>query len=342
MYNHTLLVLEQFEKYKHSFDLSAADQEVLYWASILHDIGKPSVTRWVQNRWRAGGHEKAGVPIARNLLHRQKEISTEQRQRILDLVRWHNLPLWWVLENQPETVYKRLATQTDLRLLGIFAYFDMKGRICDDKDTILHLIETLNSHTIPKITYELDHFDQLQETYVGADLRKKNALWHALKQEDMSLLSKLLLRATPNPPTSMVPPSVMALGVGDSEQTDYLQNRYPDHVYYRLEDFFVAEEEEQIRKNKIREVKRFLSVYINGRKPVLLDGVNLEEGLRTELADFIRQTGAELHYLFFDRSLDMLLTENEDPAEQARIQLAYKALEMPHPWEAHQTEVVVL
>lgn len=339
VYNHTLLVLEQFEKFKYELDLSAEEQEVLYWAAILHDIGKPVVTQWVKNRWSARGHEKAGVPIARNFLHQRPEISASQRQRILDLVRWHNLPLWWLLDQQPESAFKRLATRVDLKLLGYFSRFDMLGRICEDKLNILALIDNLNQHTIPKIIYELERFPALQEAYQKASLQKKNALWSALRQEDMNLLSKLLDREPLHPqrPTFHC---VMAIGVGDAEQTAYLRAQYPAHVYYRLDAFFSGEEEAQERKNKIREVKRFLSVYMHGRKPVVLDGTNLEETLRIELADHIRQSGGELHYLFFDRSLDGLLAETEDNNEKVRIEQAYQKLEMPHPWEAHKIEII--
>ena len=91
--NHTLLVLGEFYDLVASVPLSESDREVLYWAALLHDIGKPAVTYWDGKTWRAAGHEKAGVPLARNILMQQESISARQRNRILDLVRWHHLPL---------------------------------------------------------------------------------------------------------------------------------------------------------------------------------------------------------------------------------------------------------
>jgi putative nucleotidyltransferase with HDIG domain len=339
VYNHTLLVLQQFEKYKLQFDLSSEDQEVLYWATILHDIGKPSVTRWVNNRWSARGHEKAGVPIARDILLQRPEISTSQRQRILSLVRWHNLPLWWMLENKPIEAYKRLSTRTDLRLLGIFTYFDIQGRICDQKEHILNMIQRLNEVHIPQIGFEMDTYANLQFFYQKANHLHKNALWNALRQDDLGLLQKLL---QVDRPASKRPKfqCAMSIGTGDVAQTSYLKSYYPGHVYYRLDDFFANGEDTQVRKNKMREVKRFLSVYMRGRKPVLLDGTNLDEELRGEIASFIRHSGGELTYLFFDRALNGLLDAATDETEKERIQLAYQELEMPHPWEAHKLEVV--
>ena len=43
VYNHTLLVLEQFYQYAESYPLSEEEKIILYWAAVLHDIGKTKV-----------------------------------------------------------------------------------------------------------------------------------------------------------------------------------------------------------------------------------------------------------------------------------------------------------
>lgn len=154
VYNHTLLVLEMFRAHAHEFELSKADHEVLFWAAVLHDSGKPEVTRWDHGRWVAKGHEAAGVPIARNILLQHPEVSTEQREKILDLVRWHFVPLRWGLKNKPVEDYRQLAEHTDLRLLGIFGYFDILGRLCEQKQTVLAIVKHFNKFIVPTIQAE--------------------------------------------------------------------------------------------------------------------------------------------------------------------------------------------
>ncbi|MEM7039885.1 MAG: HD domain-containing protein [Bacteroidota bacterium] len=90
---HTEMVLEKFHELKGEFSLSESEQKVLYWASIVHDLGKIPNTVNVAGRWKAPGHERAGVPLARNILLAQPDISTAERHQILDLVRWHGVPL---------------------------------------------------------------------------------------------------------------------------------------------------------------------------------------------------------------------------------------------------------
>lgn len=149
VYNHTLLVLKAFQNHASEFDLTESEREVLFWACILHDIGKPAVTQWKNGRWVAQGHEEAGVPIAQSILLSHPELSLPQREQILDLVRWHYVPLRWGLKQVELEQYKQLSRQTDFRLLGIFAYFDILGRLCERKPAVLSLIRHFNEYIVP-------------------------------------------------------------------------------------------------------------------------------------------------------------------------------------------------
>ncbi|MFK7925336.1 MAG: HD domain-containing protein, partial [Bacteroidia bacterium] len=188
VYNHTLLVLEQYKQHRERFNLTQEESDILYWVCILHDIGKPKVTQWTNGRWSAKGHEKAGVPMAREILLKQPEVTAAQRHQILDLIRWHNAPLRWIVNNKPIDVYRKMATRVNLRLLGIFAYFDILGRICEQKTEILDGVEAFLEIYIPQIEQELGTYEQLQSQYKQAGLQKKNAIWSALKQSDSRLL----------------------------------------------------------------------------------------------------------------------------------------------------------
>ncbi|MEL7530132.1 MAG: HD domain-containing protein [Bacteroidota bacterium] len=339
VYNHTLLVLEQYQQHQSRFNLTQEESDILYWVAILHDIGKPSVTQWQNGRWTARGHEKAGVPIAREILLQQPEVSPAQRRQILDLIRWHNAPLRWIVNHKPIGEYRKMATRVNLRLLGIFAYFDIMGRICEHKTDILDGIDALLEIHIPQIEQELGNFAELQEKYRKASLQKKNAIWSALKQEDSRLLGKLL-----DSPALAAKPSffqcLMALGAGGCTQSEYLKSNYPSHLYYNLNELFKEADTEQERRNKLREVKRFLSVYMRGRKAVLLDTQFIADNTRLEIAEFVRQNGGKMQYLFFERSLEALKKASDTESEAEEISTAYQHLEMPHPWEAHSIEIV--
>ncbi|MFK7922731.1 MAG: hypothetical protein AB8H47_12280, partial [Bacteroidia bacterium] len=192
---------------------------------------------------------------------------------------------------------------------------------------------------IPQIEQELGTYEQLQSQYKQAGLQKKNAIWSALKQSDSRLLGKLLnSKVLAHKPAFFQ--CVMALGAGGDAQTEYLKSNYPTHLYYDLNELFAGSETEHLRRDRLREIKRFLSVYIQGRRSVVLDSQLLTENTRIEIAEFVRQNGGKMQYLFFERSLEALQAGAKDEVEASQIDLAYQQLEMPHPWEAHTIEMV--
>ncbi|MEZ4777576.1 MAG: HD domain-containing protein [Bacteroidia bacterium] len=339
VYNHTLLVLQQFEKGVEKFDLSQDDRQILYWAAILHDIGKPSVTHWREGRWRATGHEEAGVPIARNLLLQNPEISDIQRRKILDLVNFHQIPLRWGLAKKDISDYKKLATKTDLRLLGIFAYFDLMGRICEDYERIHELLAYLNEVIIPKVKYDTGTFEEIQQTYFEAGVQQKNALWQSLKFEDVQLMEKLL-NVERKDNKQAVFQCYITVGADIKGQAEYFASHFPEIPSYPVPSLSSKNLSQHEREKQLRQAKHFLSV--NGRegRKVGIIGTNTDETIRQNITEFVRLLGGQINYLFFDQPLDKLLLTATDPGEEALIQENYNRLRYPHPWEAHTLTVV--
>lgn len=345
VYNHTMLVLEQFFKHVNEFNLSAEDQEVLYWAAILHDLGKTKVTRLVEGRWIARGHESAGVPIARNILLSKPEITPEQRHRILNIVRWHHVPMRWGLVGTKYTAYKRLSTQTDIRLLGIFALFDVMGRICVNKSHVLEVIDHFNEVIVPRIKYEFGSHNEIQNFFDEANYKKKNALWHALKADDIRLLERVMYR----PPEKERTPQtncIISIGPPKSGKTTYLRQSYPDHQYFDF-DAPSGQTPQHIEQKKIdrslSRLRKSLSNPFGEERKVVIDGMNLNVAQRKYVMEYVRDCGSTVHYVFFEKSLEEIRANNQKsscPIEETRIQAAYEKLYFPHPWESHSLEVV--
>jgi len=323
--NHTLMVLETFQADKEKFLLDESDEKVLYWAAILHDVGKPRVTKWVGGRWKAKGHEEAGIPIARNILLQRPDISPVQRRRILDLVKYHSIPLQWGLYHRPMADYKHLATRTDLRMLGIFAYFDIQGRDCVGKENVLGIIQNFNEHIYPQVQYEMGTFDDIQSTYQKASHQKKNALWQATKFEDIKLVEKLL-KATPQQMSLPSARCVMTLSkINSPLKAAHVSAHYGDFVRYEADLLPLDYADKHDKENQLRQMKHFISVYSRGKKNMLLDGSFLHVETRVYMMEYARNLGAHIQYLFF---------EEEDDATHRPM------LDYPHPWEAHTVEVI--
>lgn len=83
-YIHTLLTAEAVE--------DNADVRV-FWAALLHDIGKVKTTRLIDNRWRAFGHANEGARLAPEILSRFG--LTEIAEDVAWLVKYHDFALGW-------------------------------------------------------------------------------------------------------------------------------------------------------------------------------------------------------------------------------------------------------
>lgn len=340
VYIHTYKVLESYLAYKSENEVSDEDHTVLYWACVLHDIGKPKVTRWVNSGWSARGHEEAGVSIARNILLQRPEITCNQRIKIIDLVRWHHVPLRWMIDEQPYIHFQQLATQTDLRLIGLFAQFDIEGRECADKEKIRGLCKKFNTEIVPRIEAEMGSFAFMKYQYEDAALQLKNALWRAYSMFHPTLWAKLLRSETLAENKSDFH-CIMTIGVPKCGKTSYVQKKYPDayHLSTKGWDINGKLSEDPYEKQRILTIiKHHLSVYSRYHKQIVMDGENLYIETRKEIIDIIKELKGKVSYLFFDVALDPILERH--PEEKEKICADYEILRYPHPWEAHEMHII--
>lgn len=155
VWNHSLLVLENFEKFilsipnvfsKHARSIRQYLHEnpgtldrlrLLKWAGLLHDIGKPQTRELKEpGRWRFHGHDHVGAELAESLLKRLK-FARKDSLVISSVIEHHLRPLnlFNVEDRQEDHVYRffRAAGQEATGIL-LVAYADItaaKGALSD-------------------------------------------------------------------------------------------------------------------------------------------------------------------------------------------------------------------
>lgn len=332
VWNHSLKVLQACEDHHEQFGLDGSELEMMRWACLLHDIGKPAVTCWKVNRWVSHGHEDAGLPFARNILL-DSPLNSKQRQQVLNLIKYHSLPLSWRKHPRIEHLFRHLAVQTDLRLLGAFFYFDIMGRDCVGKDALLAYCEELNQHILPKIQYEWGTYDDIQQAYAKAPIQHKNALWNSLKFKDTRLTGKLLKAA---PPSVKIPDFQVYFTVSlpASSKAVFLEKNYSYCKPFALEGLNLSQATPHQRENYLRQAKHFISVWGRGKQHILITGEMLDETMRTYLGNFCRSLGGELSYLLFE--------ERDAEFDNYTLPKSKDFLDVLHPWEAHRMEYIQL
>jgi tRNA nucleotidyltransferase (CCA-adding enzyme) len=97
-------------------------------AVLLHDIGKPPTTEFIEGRWRSRGHDTAGVPIAEEFLRRLTN-ETAIFDEVLPLVECHMRPKELYTAQAGDGAIRRLSCKVKRidRLVRV-AEADMYGR----------------------------------------------------------------------------------------------------------------------------------------------------------------------------------------------------------------------
>ncbi|MCP4687880.1 MAG: AAA family ATPase [Desulfobacterales bacterium] len=143
---HTRMVCRALTADERWRTLPAADRSVLFAAALLHDAAKPRKTAEGANgRIHSRGHAAAGARVARGLLYRWEGLSGpaptfEQRERVVDLIRYHGLPLQWMERENAQRDVIKAASRAPGEWLAMLSRADVLGRISDDRDDLLERV----------------------------------------------------------------------------------------------------------------------------------------------------------------------------------------------------------
>lgn len=144
---HTRMVCEALIESTEWQSLPSIARSIVFAAALFHDVAKPLVTQEIDGRVRAPKHAAKGSYIARQLLYQKllPTLSAEHvhiREQICDLVLHHGLPLYEEYD-QPEARQTLIRVSQYCRFdwLAILAEADVRGRTCEDRQSMLERIE---------------------------------------------------------------------------------------------------------------------------------------------------------------------------------------------------------
>jgi tRNA nucleotidyltransferase (CCA-adding enzyme) len=127
---HTLLVVDEARKLID--DLPYPKQIAVMLGALAHDFGKATTTQFFDGRWRAHGHDGAGVEPTLSFLD-TLNIHTfdgyDVREQVVQLVRYHLKPgEFYKAKNIGDGAFRRLARKVEPDLLYRVAKADSLGR----------------------------------------------------------------------------------------------------------------------------------------------------------------------------------------------------------------------
>ena len=119
---HTMMVVDEAAKRREQ----SQNPQVFMWAALLHDIGKPSVTRFRNGKITSYNHDREGAELAREFLL----VFTEDEafiDAVCGLVRYH-MQILFVTKGTARAQLKEMKRSVDIREAALLGLCDRLGR----------------------------------------------------------------------------------------------------------------------------------------------------------------------------------------------------------------------
>ncbi len=143
---HTRMVCEALAAAPGWRALEEPARDIVFWAAILHDIGKPARTKEeAHGRISSRGHSKTGEIMARALLWRAG-LPFAMRETICGMITYHQVPFFLLQRDDPTRLAAEISYATRADLLVHLARADIEGRTCDDKDELFDRIDLFGEY----------------------------------------------------------------------------------------------------------------------------------------------------------------------------------------------------
>lgn len=335
VWTHTKMVCEELGVEEEFRNLPENQQQMVFLAALLHDIGKIPCTRWVDGAWTSPSHTLVGSKMARELLWKYFGVCGTKklqniRECICNLIRNHSVPVHILDQKDPELRLIAIASQGklipdfSLSLLKILVRADLKGRIFGDISGSLEIMElcflSAEELGILKSAYE---FPSLKTEH--AYLSGKN-VWREQELYDDAWGEVILMSGLP----------------GTGKDT-WLEHHHPDLPMISLD---------QIRKELdisptqpqgkvISEARQRAKELLRDHQPFVWNATNTTSMIRRKQIQLFEQYHASVKIVFLETDWETEQTRNssrKNEVPQTAIEKMLKDLELPELREAQRVE----
>ena len=322
---HTRMVVEALVADPDWRDLAFDDQSYLFWAAVLHDVGKPAVTKHEDGgRISSRGHSRVGASIARQLLWYAGSPFV-WREALCGIITHHQLPFWLI--ERPDPV--RLAIETSWRCrpdhLCLHAKADALGRVCDDQQAVLESV------SLAALTFQ--EVGCLHTSFTFANDESRVAFFE-LEDRDPHYAAHENFKCTV---------TVMSGLPGAGKDTWVAHNR-PDHPVVSLDlirdELGVSATDNQ--GQVIQASHERAREYLRAGTDFVWNATNVTRQNRSKVLRLLRDYGARVEIVYVEVSPDQLRRQNRnrpDAVPDAVIDHLARKLEPPELWEAQQIYV---
>ena len=152
VWTHTKMVCENLTKLGVFRVLSEDQQQAVFLAALLHDIGKIPTTRWEEDKWTSPNHTLVGSKMARQFLWQELGLcgtpeKQQLRETVCNLIRYHSFPPHAIDDSDGKRKLMAIAANGQncpmftMELLCTLCEADALGRECVDEQDRIHMAE---------------------------------------------------------------------------------------------------------------------------------------------------------------------------------------------------------
>lgn len=331
VWTHTRMVCESLASMPEYRHLPQTQRQTLFLAALLHDVGKPMVTRQEGEDWTAPSHSTKGALLARYILWKEfgmcgtHELQA-MREVVVLLVKHHSFPPY-ALEKE-ENIRKmisiaasaELVPDFSLKLLYLLAKADALGRECEDKDDFTAQVDLFAELAKEHGCYEGPvgfASDYTRRTYFsGGDVWPQQELYDESWGE-----------------------VVMLCGLPGTGKDYWISKHCKDMPVVSLDDIR--------RRHKLSPEgsqgyvaslgKEEAKIYLRKHQPFVWNATNLTVDIRRQLIELFESYGASVRVVYLEAALKTQLRRNagrEDRVPETIIDSMLSKLAIPEIHEA--------
>lgn len=320
---HTRMVCESLAGMPEWRILSKEARETLFAAAVMHDVGKPAVTRQEEGRLASRGHSRRGSVMARTLLW-EMGISFVQREAIASLVRSHQVPFFLLERPDQEKLLFRMSLTLRCDHLAMLSRADAIGRMAADKHKLQQRIDLFEELAMEHGCLEGPRrfpSDHSRFLYFRKEMRDPEYLAY-----DDTTFTAILMSGLPG-----------------SGKDRWIQKHMPGWPVVSLDDLReamgIAPDENQGEivigaREKARE-------YLRARRNFIWNATNLSAHMRRQSIDLFAAYSARIRIVYVDAEMGRLFKQNEErvkPVPRKVIENLLDRWEPPDLSEAHEVD----
>jgi putative nucleotidyltransferase with HDIG domain len=322
---HTRMVVEALKGLQGFQELPAQEQEVLWAAALLHDVEKRSTTvRERDGSITARGHAKKGAMTARLLLYAQEPAPFAIREAVVNLVRYHGLPLWAIEKPDPAKAVIEASLVVNMQLLSLLARADVLGRHCSDQEDLLYRIGLFEA-----LCQEWNCWGQPRE------FATPNARFQYFRKEE----------GYPDfvPFDDFGSTVVLLAGLPGAGKDTFVFHHYRDWPVINLDEIRrelkVSPTDKSGNGRVLQLAKERARVMLRKGQKFVWNATNITTSKREQLMELFLTYKAYVTIVYIEAPYPVLHRQNssrEAVLPYGAVERLVTRLEVPAPWEAHQ------